>query len=176
VCHDEPDQRLRERRSIQTLERRIDRAIQAVLAQFLQPASVVGLGRRGQAGQPSGIIVIANESFEQTCRNPLVPDPVTPDQPAIQSPLKGIDGFAEVVQQPSQINQHTDQLAGMPVVLIPAAQDIPLGRVGRSGSLSIRHVLDTSAVDQDAAMLEVVQIGSLGMQDGLEIRGRETVH
>ena len=38
------------------------------------------------------------------------------------------------------------------------------------------HVLDAPAVDEHAAVLQVVQVGPLGMQDGFEIAGANVLH
>lgn len=57
-------------------------------------------------------------------------------------------------------------------VVVLARGDVPeQGRLARFG-----HVLHASAIDQQAAMLQVVEIGPFGVEDGLEVGWREIVH
>ena len=50
--------------------------------------------------------------------------------------------------------------------------DIPVQRL----LAGIDHILDPAAVDQHPAVLQVIDIGALGMQDGLEVAGADIVH
>lgn len=50
--------------------------------------------------------------------------------------------------------------------------DVPVARA----LAFVGDVLDAAAVHQYPAVLQVVQVGALGMQDGLEVAGAEIIH